>query len=176
MAFIRNNMKQFNISAGVQAWSWASLAWSRWARMSSGFSKNRTSTGSLSSEARICSKAKDHSFSSSSLSGVLSAVPVWEGLPSPCAPCSLRPTSSILRRRLVTVVTALYRDSSSGAPWKRLYRVLENWMNWDWKTKQSQTLSRVLNKNQVKQTNVSASTFICAAWWRAETLVCLTQE
>uniref|UniRef100_A0A8C4SF14 Uncharacterized protein n=1 Tax=Erpetoichthys calabaricus TaxID=27687 RepID=A0A8C4SF14_ERPCA len=66
--------------------------------MSSGFSKNRTRTGSFSKEARICSKANDHS-----ISGELGF-------------CSLRPTSSILRRRLVTVAMALYRDSSSGCP------------------------------------------------------------
>ena len=46
--------------------------------------------------------------------------------------CSLRPTSSILSRRLVTWATARYRDSSSGSPWNVLYRVLENWMNWVW--------------------------------------------
>lgn len=53
--------------------------------------------------------------------------------------CSLRPTSSILRRRLVTWATARYRDSSSGSPWNMLYRVLENWMNWVWDLKEQKS-------------------------------------
>uniref|UniRef100_A0A3P8ZVV0 Uncharacterized protein n=1 Tax=Esox lucius TaxID=8010 RepID=A0A3P8ZVV0_ESOLU len=124
--------------------------------MSTGLSKKRTRTGSLSKDARICSKANDHSISCGTelatrvmgvlgvlklLSGVLEASPsgkqpsrrawVWlvvdfKGL---AGSWSLRPTSSILRRRLVTRATAWYRDSSSGSPWNRLYSVLENWIN-----------------------------------------------
>uniref|UniRef100_A0A8C7L7B9 Uncharacterized protein n=1 Tax=Oncorhynchus kisutch TaxID=8019 RepID=A0A8C7L7B9_ONCKI len=108
--------------------------------MSTGLSKKRTRTGSLSSDAKICSKANDHSTScgmepasrvmvaqgvSELSSGVLQASllsrapsgAAWVGL---VGSWSLRPTSSILSRRLVTRATARYRDSSSGSPWNRL--------------------------------------------------------
>uniref|UniRef100_A0A673WD02 Uncharacterized protein n=1 Tax=Salmo trutta TaxID=8032 RepID=A0A673WD02_SALTR len=115
--------------------------------MSTGLSKKRTRTGSLSSDAKICSKANDHSTScgmepasrvmvalgvSELLSGVLQASlssrapsrAAWVGLVVDfwglVGSWSLRPTSSILSRRLVTRATARYRDSSSGSPWNRL--------------------------------------------------------
>uniref|UniRef100_A0A3Q3LC08 Uncharacterized protein n=1 Tax=Labrus bergylta TaxID=56723 RepID=A0A3Q3LC08_9LABR len=101
-----------------------------------------TMAGSLSSEARTCSNENDHSISvrsgpaswlmreMSEPSGVLEASSVGDSSSAEDAvalagfvdsggllgSCSLRPTSSILRRRLVTCATA---------------RVLENWMNWN---------------------------------------------
>uniref|UniRef100_A0A3Q2NR53 Uncharacterized protein n=1 Tax=Fundulus heteroclitus TaxID=8078 RepID=A0A3Q2NR53_FUNHE len=107
-------------------------------------SKKLTMVGSLSSEARTCSKENDQSSSDCSVapswllleleaseaSGLLEASSVEDASAEAVAltgfvasgggllgSCSLRPTSSILRRRLVTWATARYS------------RVLENWMN-----------------------------------------------
>lgn len=145
------------------SFSWATLACPSLAWMSTGLSKKLTMAGSLSREARTCSNEKDHSTSArsgpaswllwelgvSELSGVLLEASSVEDSSAAEAPvgfadsggllgsCSLRPTSSILRRRLVTWATARYRASSSGSPWKMLYRVLENWMNWVWHRKEN---------------------------------------
>uniref|UniRef100_A0A8C4WI85 Uncharacterized protein n=1 Tax=Gopherus evgoodei TaxID=1825980 RepID=A0A8C4WI85_9SAUR len=119
--------------------------------MSRGFSKNLTKAGSFNKDARICSKAKDHSWLSlrglctllrSVCSGALSLfsmvwLPVLESaaeaglLAGEVGLCSLLPTSSIFSKRLVTVAIAQYNNSSSGSPWNRLYKVFENWMNWN---------------------------------------------
>uniref|UniRef100_A0A3Q1FXB6 Uncharacterized protein n=1 Tax=Acanthochromis polyacanthus TaxID=80966 RepID=A0A3Q1FXB6_9TELE len=93
--------------------------------ISTGLSKKLTMAGSLSRDARTCSKENDHSVSVSELSGVVEASSVEDSSAAEVlagfvdsggllGSCSLRPTSSILRRRLVTWATA---------------RVLENWMN-----------------------------------------------
>uniref|UniRef100_A0A8C6YBE0 Uncharacterized protein n=1 Tax=Naja naja TaxID=35670 RepID=A0A8C6YBE0_NAJNA len=108
---------------------------------STDFSKNLTKAGSLSSEARICSKANDQP----SLEAGPAGSPLWEasGAVGPTVGdvllwvgevglWSFRPTSSILSKRPVTVAMARNRSSSSGSPWNKLYKVLENWMNWDW--------------------------------------------
>uniref|UniRef100_A0A7M4EGD1 Uncharacterized protein n=1 Tax=Crocodylus porosus TaxID=8502 RepID=A0A7M4EGD1_CROPO len=114
--------------------------------MSLGFSKNLTKAGSFSKDARICSKAKDHSWSSLGgpcilvLSGCCGAFSscsfFWSSavdatataglLPGDVELCSLLPTSSIFSRRLVTTAIARYNNSSSGSPWNKLYRVFEN--------------------------------------------------
>uniref|UniRef100_A0A3B3TX53 Uncharacterized protein n=1 Tax=Poecilia latipinna TaxID=48699 RepID=A0A3B3TX53_9TELE len=99
-------------------------------------SKKPTMAGSLSSEARTCSKENDQSGSCCSASEVFglpeaswvedasTEAAVLAGCVASAGgllgSCSLRPTSSILRRRLVTWATARYRDSSSGSPWKML--------------------------------------------------------
>uniref|UniRef100_A0A3P8W8P7 Uncharacterized protein n=1 Tax=Cynoglossus semilaevis TaxID=244447 RepID=A0A3P8W8P7_CYNSE len=76
--------------------------------MSKGFSKKPTMAGSFSREARTLSSV------TASFSAELLGDPVdWTGL---LGSCNLRPTSSILRSRLVTWATMLYR-------------VFENWMN-----------------------------------------------
>uniref|UniRef100_A0A3B3BHL1 Uncharacterized protein n=1 Tax=Oryzias melastigma TaxID=30732 RepID=A0A3B3BHL1_ORYME len=108
-----------------------------------GLSKKSTIVGSLSRDASTCSKEKDHSVSDSSdpASWLLWELSQLSGVTAPCSveessagdvpaafsdsdgllgSCSLRPTSSILRRRLVTWAMARYRDSSSGWPWKML--------------------------------------------------------
>lgn len=139
------------------SFSWATLACPSLAWTSRGLSKKLTMAGSFSREARTCSNENDHSTSDGSgpafwllwvlevseLSGVLEASSVEDSSAAEAlvgfvdsggllGSCSLRPTSSILRSRLVTWATARYRASSSGSPWKMLYRVLENWMNWVW--------------------------------------------
>uniref|UniRef100_A0A8D3B7G2 Uncharacterized protein n=1 Tax=Scophthalmus maximus TaxID=52904 RepID=A0A8D3B7G2_SCOMX len=105
--------------------------------MSTGLSKKVTMAGSLSREARTCSNENDHSTSgpasrllrgleATELSGVGDASSVDNSSAAEMlgvfvdsggllGSCSLRPTSSILRRRLVTWATARYRDSSSGS-------------------------------------------------------------
>uniref|UniRef100_A0A3Q2DGI6 Uncharacterized protein n=1 Tax=Cyprinodon variegatus TaxID=28743 RepID=A0A3Q2DGI6_CYPVA len=104
--------------------------------MWTGRSKKPTMTGSLSSEAKTCSKENDQSTSGcraapSWLLGELEASEVSSSVKDASTEavlpargllgsCSLRPTSSILRRRLVTWATARYNDSSSGSPWKIL--------------------------------------------------------
>uniref|UniRef100_A0A8C4P848 Uncharacterized protein n=1 Tax=Dromaius novaehollandiae TaxID=8790 RepID=A0A8C4P848_DRONO len=119
--------------------------------ISCGFSKNLTKAGSFNKDARICSKAKDHSWSPlercallpSACSELLSSCPLFGTsagnsimaaalLTGDIGLCSLLPTSSIFNRRLVTTAIARYNSSSSGSPWNRLYRVFENWMNWMW--------------------------------------------
>lgn len=120
--------------------------------MSWGFSKNLTKAGSFSKDARICSKAKDHSWFPLKLCALLPSV--CPELLSSCPSlgisagtsimatglltgdvglCSLLTASSIFSKRLVTTAIARYNSSSSGSPWNRLYRVLENWMNWDYR-------------------------------------------
>uniref|UniRef100_A0A8C9T6N9 Uncharacterized protein n=1 Tax=Scleropages formosus TaxID=113540 RepID=A0A8C9T6N9_SCLFO len=75
--------------------------------------------GSLSKEARICSKAKDHSTSCrwEFGSGTLGGLGVSE-----------EPSGEVEASPLGGVVSVGV-DSSSGSPWNKLYRVLENWMN-----------------------------------------------
>uniref|UniRef100_A0A3B5Q627 Uncharacterized protein n=1 Tax=Xiphophorus maculatus TaxID=8083 RepID=A0A3B5Q627_XIPMA len=96
---------------------------------SEGFTRKPTMTGSLSSEASTCSKENDQSGSgcsaeaswvedASTEAAVLAGCAASAG--GLLGSCSLRPTSSILRRRLVTWATARYKDSSSGWPWKML--------------------------------------------------------
>uniref|UniRef100_A0A8C5SCC8 Uncharacterized protein n=1 Tax=Laticauda laticaudata TaxID=8630 RepID=A0A8C5SCC8_LATLA len=117
------------------------------------FSKNLTKAGSLSKEARICSKANDQP-SLEELEVGASGSPVWEasevvGPTVGDVPLwvgevglwSFRPTSSILSKRPVTVAMARNRSSSSGSPWNKLYKVLENWMNWDWEGRKKATHS-----------------------------------
>uniref|UniRef100_A0A3B4XKC8 Uncharacterized protein n=1 Tax=Seriola lalandi dorsalis TaxID=1841481 RepID=A0A3B4XKC8_SERLL len=97
--------------------------------MSTGLSKKLTMAGSLSREAKTCSNENDHSTSERSgpLSGVLEASSIEDSSAAEVlasfvesggllGSCSLRPTSSILRSRLVTWATARYRASSSGSP------------------------------------------------------------
>uniref|UniRef100_A0A3Q3KLE5 Uncharacterized protein n=1 Tax=Monopterus albus TaxID=43700 RepID=A0A3Q3KLE5_MONAL len=99
--------------------------------ISTGLSKKATMTGSLSREARTCSNENDHSVSERSVSepsGLVEASSVEEDSSAAAVlagfvdsggllgSCSLRPTSSILSRRLVTWATAWYRDSSFGSP------------------------------------------------------------
>uniref|UniRef100_A0A3Q2XN50 Uncharacterized protein n=1 Tax=Hippocampus comes TaxID=109280 RepID=A0A3Q2XN50_HIPCM len=101
--------------------------------MSTCLSKKLTISGSLSSDARTCSNEKDQSAPERSGPaswglGVSEFLGVRGASSSPSAglgfkdaggllgSCSLRPTSSILKRRLVTWATARYRDSSSGSP------------------------------------------------------------
>uniref|UniRef100_A0A4W6FGX6 Uncharacterized protein n=1 Tax=Lates calcarifer TaxID=8187 RepID=A0A4W6FGX6_LATCA len=74
--------------------------------MSTGLSKKLTMAGSLSREARTCSNEKDHSTSARSDSSAAEAPVGFADSGGLLGSCSLRPTSSILRRR-----------------------VLENWMN-----------------------------------------------
>lgn len=126
-----------------------------------GLSKKVTTAGSFRREARTCSNENDHSISdgseplswlllelevlelsgveevslegdSSSCSAAAAALAGWQDSFGLLGSCNFLPTSSILRRRLVTWATARYRDSSSGSPWKMLYSVLVNWINWAW--------------------------------------------
>lgn len=139
-----------------------------------GFSKNLTKAGSFNKDARICSKAKDHSWFPlkvcallpSVCSELLSSCPflgISAGtsitatglLTGDVGPCSLLPTSSIFSRRLVTTAIARYNSSSSGSPWNRLYRVFENWMNWDYRE-----IQRRLFREQQRNCPVSAQAVI----------------
>ncbi|CAG5878337.1 unnamed protein product [Menidia menidia] len=116
----------------LQGFSWAPLAWPSFACRSTGRSKNPTTAGSLSRDARTCSKEKDQSASGRSglpwetEASSAEDSPAVEGLEGPLlsggllGSCSLLPTSSILSRRLVTWATARYSNSSSGSPWKML--------------------------------------------------------
>lgn len=113
------------------SFSWETLACPSFTWTSTGRSKNLTMTGSLSRDARTCSNENDHSVSErpgpaswllwepevSELSGVVEASSVADSSTAALlagfldsdgllGSWSLRPTSSILRRRLVTWATA----------------------------------------------------------------------